>query len=107
MHIYQMSAKLLGDTMGKMNENLTSVVLAVSVFTLTLGYISKLLLKQSTDEDAVSVLRQLPLSKLQFQFTVIFFYCYLFMSLCAETSTLHTLQHPLSGTCHRFWKEPH
>lgn len=73
MHIYQMSAKLLGDTMGKMNENLTSVVLAASVFTLTLGYISKLLLKQSTDEDAVSVLRQLPLSKLQFQFTVIFF----------------------------------
>uniref|UniRef100_A0AAX7VPG1 Lanosterol 14-alpha demethylase n=1 Tax=Astatotilapia calliptera TaxID=8154 RepID=A0AAX7VPG1_ASTCA len=51
MHIYQMSAKLLGDTMGKMNENLTSVVLAASVFTLTLGYISKLLLKQSTDVD--------------------------------------------------------
>lgn len=56
MHIYQMSAKLLGDTMGKMNENLTSVVLAASVFTLTLGYISKLLLKQSVD--VVSVLRR-------------------------------------------------
>lgn len=58
MHIYQMSAKLLGDTMGKMNENLTSVVLAASVFTLSLGYISKLLLKQSTDVDVVSVLRR-------------------------------------------------
>uniref|UniRef100_A0A669D703 Lanosterol 14-alpha demethylase n=1 Tax=Oreochromis niloticus TaxID=8128 RepID=A0A669D703_ORENI len=34
MHIYQMSAKLLGDTMGKMNENLTSVVLLQFQFTV-------------------------------------------------------------------------
>lgn len=56
MPIYQMSAKLLGDTVGTVNENLTSVILAASVFTLTLGYISKLLLKQSADRDAVSLL---------------------------------------------------
>ncbi|KAG7240969.1 hypothetical protein INR49_026147 [Caranx melampygus] len=51
MHLYQMSTKLLGDTVGKMNENLTSIVLAASVITLTLGYISKMLLKQSSDKD--------------------------------------------------------
>lgn len=49
---YHMSAKLLGDTVGKMNENLTSLVLAASVFTLTLGYVSKRLLKESADKDA-------------------------------------------------------
>uniref|UniRef100_A0A667WQ04 Lanosterol 14-alpha demethylase n=1 Tax=Myripristis murdjan TaxID=586833 RepID=A0A667WQ04_9TELE len=47
MHLYQISSKLLGDTVGKMNDNLTSVVLAASVITLTLGYMSKVLLKQS------------------------------------------------------------
>lgn len=38
---------LIENTVGKMSDNLTSVVLAVSVITLTLGYISKLVLKQS------------------------------------------------------------
>ncbi|XP_061616963.1 lanosterol 14-alpha demethylase isoform X1 [Phyllopteryx taeniolatus] len=38
MHLYQMSTQLLGDTVGKMNDNLTSLVLAASVVTLTLGY---------------------------------------------------------------------
>lgn len=50
---YQMSTKLLEDTMGKLNENLTSLVLAASLFTLTLGYVSKRLLKDSEDKDAV------------------------------------------------------
>lgn len=50
---YHMSTKLLGDTVGKMNENLTSLVLAALVFTLTLGYASKRLLKESADKDAV------------------------------------------------------
>lgn len=54
MHLYQMSTKLLGDTVGKMNDNLTSVVLAASVITLTLGYLSKLLLKHVSDKDRVS-----------------------------------------------------
>lgn len=54
MHLYEMSSKLLGDTVGKVNENLTSVVLAASLTTLILGYISKLLLSQSCDTDAVS-----------------------------------------------------
>ncbi|KAM8840722.1 lanosterol 14-alpha demethylase [Spinachia spinachia] len=45
-HFYEMSSKLLGDTVGKMSEHLTSVVLAASVVTLALGYISKVLLKQ-------------------------------------------------------------
>nr|XP_019957477.1 PREDICTED: lanosterol 14-alpha demethylase [Paralichthys olivaceus] len=48
MHLYQLSSKLLGDTVGKVNENLTSVVLAASVITLTLGYVSKLLLRQAS-----------------------------------------------------------
>ncbi|XP_023255917.1 lanosterol 14-alpha demethylase-like [Seriola lalandi dorsalis] len=51
MHLYQISSKLLGDTVGKMNDNLTSIVLAASVITLTLGYISKMLLRQSSDKD--------------------------------------------------------
>uniref|UniRef100_A0A3Q3MSW6 Lanosterol 14-alpha demethylase n=2 Tax=Mastacembelus armatus TaxID=205130 RepID=A0A3Q3MSW6_9TELE len=51
MHLYEMSSKLLGDTVGKMNDNLTSIVLAASVITLTLGYMSKMLLKQSSDQD--------------------------------------------------------
>ena len=50
---YQMSSKLLGDTVGKMNDNLTSVVLAASVITLVLGYVSKILLRQSSDKDLV------------------------------------------------------
>lgn len=54
MHLYQLSSKLLGDTVGKVNDNLTSVLLAASVITLTLGYISKILLKQSSDKDLVS-----------------------------------------------------
>lgn len=76
MHIYQMSAKLLGDTMGKMNENLTSVVLAASVFTLTLGYISKLLLKQSTDVDVVSVLRRKTVTVIE---ALVSSHCYFFI----------------------------
>ncbi|TNN21866.1 Lanosterol 14-alpha demethylase [Liparis tanakae] len=47
--LYELSSRLLGDTVGKMNDNLTSVVLAASVITLTLGYISQRLLKQSSD----------------------------------------------------------
>uniref|UniRef100_A0A8C8MFR0 Lanosterol 14-alpha demethylase n=1 Tax=Oncorhynchus tshawytscha TaxID=74940 RepID=A0A8C8MFR0_ONCTS len=47
MHLYQVSSMLIENTVGKMSDNLTSVVLAVSVITLTLGYISKLVLKQS------------------------------------------------------------
>uniref|UniRef100_A0A8C5DKM1 Lanosterol 14-alpha demethylase n=1 Tax=Gouania willdenowi TaxID=441366 RepID=A0A8C5DKM1_GOUWI len=50
-HLYQMSSKLLVDTVGKVNDNLTSVFLAASVITLTLGYISKLLLRHDTDKD--------------------------------------------------------
>lgn len=54
MHLYQLSSKLLVDTVGKVNDNLTSVLLAASVITLTLGYISKTLLKQTPDKDLVS-----------------------------------------------------
>lgn len=50
MHFYQVSSALLEVTVGKVCDNLTSLVLAASVITLTLGYISKLLLKQS-DKD--------------------------------------------------------
>lgn len=49
--LYQISTKLLEDTVGKVSDNLTSVVLAASVITLTIGYLSKLLLKQSMDKD--------------------------------------------------------
>ncbi|XP_076611558.1 lanosterol 14-alpha demethylase [Chaetodon auriga] len=52
MHLYEMSSKLLGDTVGKVNDHLTTVVLATSVLTLFLGYISKSLLKSfSVDND--------------------------------------------------------
>ncbi|KAF7664102.1 hypothetical protein LDENG_00188990 [Lucifuga dentata] len=51
MHLYQMSSKLLGDTVGKMSDNLTSVVLAASAITLILGYLSKILLKQISNKD--------------------------------------------------------
>uniref|UniRef100_A0AAQ5X9V8 Lanosterol 14-alpha demethylase n=1 Tax=Amphiprion ocellaris TaxID=80972 RepID=A0AAQ5X9V8_AMPOC len=51
MQFYQIGSKLLGDTVGRMNDNLTSVVLAASVITLTLAYISKLLLRQTPDKD--------------------------------------------------------
>ena len=54
LHLYEMSSKLLGVTVGKMHDNLTSVMLAASVFTLTVGYISKLLLKQSSEKGQVS-----------------------------------------------------
>lgn len=54
MHLYQLSSKLLVDTVGKVNDNLTSVLLAASVITLTVGYISKTLLKQASDKDLVS-----------------------------------------------------
>lgn len=49
-----MSSKLIGDTVGRVHDNLTTVVLAASFITLCLGYISKLLLSQSCDKDAVS-----------------------------------------------------
>lgn len=55
MHLYQLSSRLLEETVGIVNDNLTSVVLAASAITLTLGYIFKILLKQSTqDKDLVS-----------------------------------------------------
>lgn len=54
MHLYEMSSRLIGDTVGKVPENLTSVVLAACLITLFLGYISKLLLSQSWGKDAVS-----------------------------------------------------
>lgn len=50
MHLYEMSSKLIGDTV----DNLTTVVLAASFITLSLGYISKLLLSQLCVKDAVS-----------------------------------------------------
>ncbi|XP_029023796.1 lanosterol 14-alpha demethylase [Betta splendens] len=49
-HLYQLSTKLLGDTIGRMNDNLTSIVLAASAITLALGYVSKVMLKQSSAE---------------------------------------------------------
>ncbi|CAL8396854.1 unnamed protein product [Gadus morhua 'NCC'] len=48
--LYQM---LFGDTVGKMSDNLTSVFLAVSVITLALGYLSKMMLQQSTSDPNV------------------------------------------------------
>ncbi len=54
LQIYELSSKLLRDTVGRVNDNLTSVVLAASAITLLLGYISKLLLKQSAVKDLVS-----------------------------------------------------
>uniref|UniRef100_A0A7N6AFD2 Lanosterol 14-alpha demethylase n=1 Tax=Anabas testudineus TaxID=64144 RepID=A0A7N6AFD2_ANATE len=55
MHLYQLSGKLLGDTVGKVNDNLTSAVLAASAIALALGYLSKVLLRQSSqDTDLVS-----------------------------------------------------
>lgn len=57
MHLYELSSRLLVDTVDKVNENLTSVVLAASLITLILGYVSKQRLVQSWDKDAVSELR--------------------------------------------------
>lgn len=54
VHLYEMSSRLLGDTVDKVNENLTSVFLAASLITLVLGYVSKLRLSQTCDKDAVS-----------------------------------------------------
>lgn len=65
MHLYQVSSMLIENTVGKMSDNLTSVVLAVSVITLTLGYISKLVLKQSqssSDEDKVRYVHEQQIS---------------------------------------------
>lgn len=55
-HIFQVSSLLLENAVEKMNNNFTSMILATSVFTLTLGYFSKLVYKQmkSPDKDAVS-----------------------------------------------------
>lgn len=53
-HLYEMSSKLIGDTVGSVHDNLTTVVLAASFITLSLGYVSKLLLSQSFVKDAVS-----------------------------------------------------
>uniref|UniRef100_A0A7N6F903 Lanosterol 14-alpha demethylase n=1 Tax=Anabas testudineus TaxID=64144 RepID=A0A7N6F903_ANATE len=50
MHLYQLSGKLLGDTVGKVNDNLTSAVLAASAIALALGYLSKVLLRQSSQD---------------------------------------------------------
>lgn len=57
MHLYELSSRLLVDTVDKVNENLTSVVLAASLITLILGYVSKQRLGQSCDKDAVSELK--------------------------------------------------
>lgn len=54
MHLYEMSSKLIGDTVGRVHDNLTTVVLAASFITLSLGYISKLLLSQPGVKDVVS-----------------------------------------------------
>jgi hypothetical protein len=65
MHLYQVSSMLLENTVGKISDNVTSVVLAVFVITLTLGYISKLVLKQSqssSDEDKVRYVHKQPIS---------------------------------------------
>lgn len=54
MHFYEMSSRLIGDTVSKVTDNVTTVVLAASVITLILGYVSKVLLRQSSDKDLVS-----------------------------------------------------
>uniref|UniRef100_A0AAY4C020 Lanosterol 14-alpha demethylase n=1 Tax=Denticeps clupeoides TaxID=299321 RepID=A0AAY4C020_9TELE len=46
-HIYTSSSLLLENTVGRMSGSLTSLVLGASVFTLALGYFSKLVLKPS------------------------------------------------------------
>lgn len=48
-----MSTKLLGDTVGELNDSLTSVILAGLFFTLTVGYVSKRLLKEASDDNLV------------------------------------------------------
>lgn len=53
MQFYQMSSKLLRDTVGELNDSLTSVVLAGLFFTLTVGYVSKRLLRESSDKNLV------------------------------------------------------
>lgn len=57
MHLLELSSRLLLDTVDKVNENLTSVVLAASLVTLILGYASKQRLSQSDDKEAVRELR--------------------------------------------------
>lgn len=56
-HLLELSSRLLLDTVDKVNENLTSVVLAASLVTLILGYASKQRLSQSDDKEAVRELR--------------------------------------------------
>lgn len=58
MHLYELSSRLLVDTVDKVNENLTSVVLAASLITLILGYVSKQRLSHNCDKDVVSELRE-------------------------------------------------
>lgn len=57
-HLYELSSRLLVDTADKVSENLTSVVLAASLVTLILGYVSKQRLHQPCDKDAVSSRRE-------------------------------------------------
>lgn len=74
MHLYELSSKLLGDTVGRVHDNLTSVVLAACVITLLLGYITKLLLSQSCEKDAVSQLWE---RIVRFRFVIIhYFVCF-------------------------------
>lgn len=58
VQFYEMGSRLFGDTVGKVSDNLTSVVLAASLITLALGYITKMLLKESPDTDLVSMKKE-------------------------------------------------
>lgn len=100
-HLYEMSSKLIGDTVGRVHDNLTTVVLAASFITLSLGYMSKLLLSQSCVKDAVSSCKT-PQNRVHIiairAFTLI---------VPAEISTIYTLLRPLSGPCHFIWEKSH
>lgn len=48
-----MGTKLLGDTVGELQDSLTSVILAGLFFTLTVGYVSKRLLTEASDDNLV------------------------------------------------------
>lgn len=56
IHIFEAGSSLIENTVGKMDSNLTSMVLVTSAFVLSLGYFSKLIFKhfQSCDKDVVS-----------------------------------------------------
>lgn len=87
MHLYQLSGKLLGDTVGKVNDNLTSAVLAASAIALALGYLSKVLLRQSSqDTDLVS---PCPKSNVRHALSV-YSHHSLFTCVSSSRSTLHT-----------------